>query len=285
MITRNACIDLIFGLLVAIGLSACVSARKDIYFQSRVPNIENIEINPPGKLGFNMAGETRRFQVRITRDLVGSFQFYKDKESASFESDNSTQPPKGIDAELTYADQLFRAWPFQLALSYDHVELKGNLFDFRSGDGRGWRSIVNVGVYKTNTWVSTGSSDCNFFCYSSESDKAKVKAEEDNIAVSFSGRESKVGTSFGYYFTKNQALFAGYDAYDAKITASATQKTGQQRTIDLTESYNGYGYGMGYLIHINNSALLSFTVQEIGMNWAGSIFRGLDLNLEAQVVF
>jgi hypothetical protein len=266
-------------------LTGCVNASKDVYFKSRVPNMETIAINPKSKFGLNLSAETRRFQVRVTRDLVSSFRFYKDASLVELEKSDKKQPVSALDAEITFAEAFAHNWPFQVGVGFDHFEFKTNLFDARGGGATGWKGIVNTGIYKTTAFQTNGSGQCSFLCFSSDSDREKAKTSEDNINVDYKGYETKLGTSIGYYFAKNHAFYTGYNWMDGLYEASATQDNAPFGKIEMREAWYGNGFGLGYLYHVNEKFVLNFSGQKISMSWAGENHISHNLNVEGQVAF
>jgi hypothetical protein len=254
------------ALLVAIWLSSCASARKDIYFRSRLPTIENLDLNESKHWGLSMEAENKRFNAKATDDLTSRFHFRTDYTSLQEGGDYNL---KGADLQLSYADRIQSVWPIQFSLSFDQLELKVGLFDFRN-DGLGWKGIINTGYYKTASYQEEGG--CSFICFSSHADRDKVSATQDNIDVSSGGAEKKVGGSIGYFFKKNMAAYVGYDWMNYDIHASATKKdTGD--SINFDQVFYGSGYGAGILYYVNEALPMSLSVQHVNIYWVGETYE------------
>ena len=254
------CWILFFG-----SLWGCAAASKDVYFKTRLPTMENLEIDAENKFGLDVDFENRRFEVTATNNLVNNFQFTKDRAALS---DGPLFQIRGLDAAVTYAHSVRKILPFQLAVAFDYAEIKMAVFDQRPSGGAGWKGIVNFGLYKSTAFEATSDKSCfiYIFCFSSNADRTAAKNKEEEITTSYGGVEQKVGTSIGYYFDDKKALFVGYNWYQADIFASAHRDT-PFSDIDFRQSFYGSGVGLGFSYRSSQHYVAVFKLEQVSMDW------------------
>jgi hypothetical protein len=243
-------------------LNSCASASKDIYFRTRLPTMETIEMGEDGSFGFGADLESKRFTIKTTRNLVDDFTFYTD--NADLQNGKSDADVTGLDLQGTYKNTIQNFLPFRIAVSFDHAELKLGLFDARDG-GKGWKGIINGGYYKTAAYQTNGT-DCSFFDCFFKLDTKAASAIEDDLNIDYKGSETKAGTSIGYYFNHKHALYIGYNQLNGKVEANAHKESTDTR-IALNEAVKGLGYGLGYAFRANVTYTGSFSVEHIEMSW------------------
>ncbi len=248
--------------LLLLALCSCASSRKDIYFRTRLPTIETIDMGEAGRFGVNLDVESQRFQVQATNDIVNNPRFVKDRARYLSEGELSI---KGMDAAVTFSEMI-RMIPVQFALSLDHAEFKLRLFDLRKEDKTGWVGLINYGYYRTATYEESES--CFFICLSSQKDREAAQAQKDTVSTTQSGAEEKVGTTLGYYLSESSSIFGGYNWYDARIKMEAYYIKTDTR-INFNERFYGSGFGLGYLYKFPRNASIALTLEHIKMDWNG----------------
>lgn len=232
-------------------------AQKDLYFRARLPTIEDPDINLPGSIGLNLQLQSARFKGKLTNNLAEKFEFKKG------EGDYGN---RGLDLNLTYA-QRFVEIPFQLQGSFDQAKLKIGFFDLRESGGSGFFSAGFISYSKTAVEVEDG--NCNsLFCFQGRD--SKEVALEQSIFASGRGDERKVGVSLGYTFAPRHSFYVGSSWQDARLIANVSQNGS---AIDFAESYFGSGSGIGYLFRVNPNFKISFSVDDVKMNWNDRIVR------------
>jgi hypothetical protein len=242
-------------LLLSLVLMGCAgTARKDVYFRSRLPTMEDPDISKAGHLGLIAEVQTARFSGRLTRNLAESLTFVKGQSDFT-KSDNIA----GRDLFLSYADEASKV-PFQVAVTSDQAKIKVRVFDFRE-DTVGFFSSVNYAVAETTMYDENGACG-GIICFESRS--SKDLDLENSIKVSHSGLEQKVGASLGYTYAPMKSVYIGYQWYDARLTAEASQNG---NTAYFQESFYGHGIGLGLMYRGSDRVKVTGTVEDIHIYW------------------